>query len=91
MTVPKAPKTMYLTMVGSGEPLLRLQKRLACAATELGITLQLGIDKDYAARGLEYSQTPAVMANEKVLMSGLKRTEEIVSILRAVFASEPDQ
>lgn len=32
-------KVMKLTVVGAGEPLLRLQKRLGCAAAELGIAL----------------------------------------------------
>lgn len=76
--------TMKLTLVGTGEPLLRLQKRLNCAATELGLTLQLDIEKHPEAVGLRYGQTPAVLAQGRCIVSGLPRTEEIVAILRAL-------
>jgi len=33
---------MKLTVVGAGEALLRLQKRLGCAAAELGFTAAAG-------------------------------------------------
>jgi len=74
-------RIMKLTLVGAGEPLLRLQKRLGCAATELGVTLQLDIEKHPEAVGLRYEQTPAVLAQGRCLVSGLPRTEEIVAIL----------
>lgn len=77
---------MNLTLVGAGEPLIRLQKRLGCAAAELGIKLQLNIEKSPEAWGLEYAQTPAVLAQGHLLMSGLMRTEDIVAILRARLA-----
>lgn len=77
-------RTIKLTLVGAGEPLLRLQKRLGCAATELGVTLQLDIEKHPEAVGLRYGQTPAVLAQGRCLISGLPRTEEIVTILRAL-------
>lgn len=76
--------TLKLTLVGAGEPLLRLQKRLGCAATELGLTLQLDIEKHPEAVGLRYGQTPAVLAQGRCIVSGLSRTEEIVAILRAL-------
>jgi hypothetical protein len=76
-------RIMKLTLVGTGEPLLRLQKRLGCAATELGVTLQIDIEKRPEAVGLRYEQTPAVLAQGRCLVSGLPRTEEIVTILRA--------
>jgi hypothetical protein len=75
---------MKLTLVATGEPLLRLQKRLRCAATELGVTLQLDIEKHPEAVGLRYEQTPAVLAKGRCLVSGLPCTEEIVAILRAL-------
>ena len=76
-------RIMKLTLVGTGEPLLRLQKRLGCAATELGVTLQLDIEKHPETIGLRYEQTPAVLAQGRCLIRGLPRTEEIVTILRA--------
>ncbi|MEW6132248.1 MAG: thioredoxin family protein [Pseudomonadota bacterium] len=80
---------MSLTVIGSGEPLLRLQKRLGCAAVELGVTLQLDIDKHPEAHGLSHEQTPAVLAHGRRLFSGLPRTEEIVAILRTL--PEPER
>lgn len=77
-------KTIKLTLVGTGEPLLRLQKRLGCAATELGVTLLLDIEKDPGAVGLRYEQTPALLAQGRCIVSGLPRTEEIVALLRAL-------
>jgi len=79
-------KVMQLTVIGTGESLLRIQKRLSCAAAELGITLQVGIDKSPEAWGLTYVQTSAVMAQGKCLLTGLKRTEDIVTILRTWLA-----
>ena len=77
-------KTIKLTLVGTGEPLLRLQKRLECAATELGVTLLLNIEKDPGAVGLRYEQTPALLAQGRCIVIGLPRTEEIVALLRAL-------
>lgn len=77
---PNAP-CLHLTVVGMGEPLLRLQKRLGCAAVELGITLQLQIEKNPEPFALCYDQTPAVLAQGRVVLTGLPRTEEIVGIL----------
>lgn len=82
-------KVMILTLVGAGESLLRLQKRLGCAAAELGVTLQLSIEKNPEIWGLTYAQTPAVLAQGKHLMTGLMRTEDIVQILRARLAEAP--
>jgi hypothetical protein len=77
-------RIMKLTLVGAGESVLRLQKRLGCAATELGVMLQLDIEKHPEAVGLRYEQTPAVLAQDRCIVSGLLRTEEIVTILRAL-------
>jgi hypothetical protein len=75
-------RSLKLTLVGAGEPLLRLQKRLGCAATELGVTLQLDIEKHPEAVGLRYEQTPALLAQGRCIVSGLPRTEALVAILR---------
>ena len=66
-----------LTLVGSGEPLLRMKKRLSCAAGGAGIRLEIDLRKDAEALGIVYSQTPAVLHDGKVAFSGLPRTEEI--------------
>jgi hypothetical protein len=81
-------RTLKVTLVGAGEPLLRLQKRLGCVATELGVTLQLDIEKHPEAVGLRYEQTPALLAQGRCIVSGLPRTEEIVAILRALPETE---
>jgi hypothetical protein len=77
-------RTMKLTLAGAGEPLLRLQKRLGCAATELGVILQLDIEKHPETVGLHYEQTPALLAHGQCIVSGLPRTEELIAILRAL-------
>jgi hypothetical protein len=78
---PGAP-VVALTLVGAGEPLIRLEKRLHCAAAGLGLRLALTFDKEPEARGIPYSQTPAVLAEGVVVLSGLPRTEDIESWLR---------
>lgn len=79
-------KVPQLTVIGKGEPLPRIQKRPSCVAAELGVTLQIDIDKSPEVWGLTYGLTPAVMAQGKCLLTGLKRTEEIVTILRTWLA-----
>ena len=66
-----------LILAGAGEPLLRMQKRMSCAAASLGIRLDIEIRKDSEALGILYSQTPAVLHDGKVIVSSLHRTEEI--------------
>lgn len=78
---PGAP-VVALTLVGAGEPLIRLEKRLHCAAAGLGLRLALTLDKDPEARGIPYAQTPAVLADDIVVLSGLPRTEDIEAWLR---------
>ena len=79
--LPNAP-VVTLTLVGSGESALRLEKRLACAAAGLGLRLVLTLRKDPEALGIPYAQTPAVLADGQVVMAGLPRTEEIEAWLR---------
>jgi hypothetical protein len=77
-----ALRNIHLTIVGSGEPLLRLQKRLACAAKGLNLMLNLEIRKDYEAFAIAYEQTPAVFLDGAMALSGLPRTEEIENWLK---------
>ena len=67
--LPGAP-LVRLTLAGSGEPLLRMEKCLACAAAGAGIALAL---------------TPVVMLDGRVILKGSLRTEEIECFLRQRF------
>lgn len=81
MAPPGAP-TLKLTVVGSGEPLLRIEKRLQCAAAGLGLVLDLDIHKDPQALGIPFAQTPAVLDSGKTVFLGLPRTEDMEAWLR---------
>jgi hypothetical protein len=81
-TPPTDAPVVCLTLVGAGEPLLRMEKRLTCAAAGLGIRLGMEIRKDAEAMGISYSQSPAVLHDGKVIFSGLHRTEEIEAWLK---------
>lgn len=87
ITPPGAP-IITLTLVGTGEPLLRLEKRLHCATAGLGLALELEIRKDAEALGIPFAKTPAVLLDGRVVLSGLPRTEEIEAWLRQVLHSE---
>jgi len=76
-TPPTNAPVVSITLAGSGEPLLRMEKRMSCAAAGLGIRLDIEICKDAEALGIPYSQTPAVLHDGKVIFGGLHRTEEI--------------
>lgn len=78
---PGAP-VLKLTLVGAGEPLLRLEKRLYCAAAGLGLALELEIRKDAAALGIPFQQTPTVLWQGRMAFQGLPRTEELETWLR---------
>jgi hypothetical protein len=84
---PGAPR-IALTLVGSGEPLLRLEKRLHCAAAGAGVRLELDIRKDAEALGIAFAQTPAVLREGQVVLTGLLRTEDIEAWLRQTFHIE---
>ena len=73
-----------LTLVGSGEPLLRMEKRLSCAASGLGINLELEVRKDAGALDIPFQQTPAVLHDGIVVFHGLPRTEEIEAWLESL-------
>ncbi|MFN3401617.1 MAG: hypothetical protein ACK4Z4_14860 [Ferrovibrio sp.] len=84
---PGAP-VIRLTLVGSGEPLLRLEKRLSCAAAGLGLALGLEIRKDAETLGIPFDQTPAVLQDGTMVLQGLPRTEEIGEWLNRAKATE---
>ena len=71
-----------LTLAGAGEPLLRMEKRLSCAAGGAGIRLVLEIRKDVETLGIDHAATPLVLHEGKVIFSGLSRTEEIEARLK---------
>jgi len=79
---PSDAPCLALTLAGSGEPLLRLEKRLSCAAAGLGLALDVEIRKDTEAMGIPFEQTPAVLVDGQMAFSGLPRTEEIEDWLR---------
>jgi len=81
-TPPANAPAISVTLAGSGEPLLRMEKRLSCAAAGLGIRLDMEIRKDTDALGIPYFQTPAVLHDGKVIISGLHRTEDIEVCLK---------
>ena len=87
--IPSSPDAPHiaLALVGAGEPLIRLEKRLHCAAAGLGLALDLDIQKDAAALGIPFAQTPAVLLDGRLVLSGLPRTEEIEAWLRQAFQS----
>ncbi len=77
ITPPPDAPVIALTLVGTGDPLLRLEKRLHCAAAGLELALDLTIRKDAEALGIPFAQTPAVLVDGRVALTGLPRTEEI--------------
>ncbi len=83
--LPTDAPVIALILVGTGEPLLRLEKRLHCAAAGLGLALDLDIQKDAAALGIPFAQTPAVLVDGRVALTGLPRTEEIEAWIRQTF------
>jgi len=71
-----------LTLAGTGESLLRMEKRLSCAAGGAGVRLELEIRKDIEALGITHAETPVVLHHGKKIFSGLPRTEEIEAWLQ---------
>jgi len=79
---PANAPVISITLAGSGDPLLRMEKRLSCAAAGLGIRLDMEIRKDSDVLGIPYLQTPAVLYEGEVIFIGLPRTEKIEAWLR---------
>ncbi len=79
---PDDAPVIRLTLAGTGEPLLRMEKRLSCAAGGAGIRLELDIRKDIDALAIPDAETPQVLHEGKVIFSGLPRTEEIEARLK---------
>lgn len=61
-----------------------MEKRLSCAAGGLGIRLEVDIRKDADAMGISYQQTPVILYKDKMIFSGLHRTEEIEAWLKSL-------
>lgn len=87
---PANAPVIQLTLVGIGEPLLRLERRLNCAAAAAGLKLVLEIRKDTDSLGISYAQTPVVLHAGRPILSGLPRTEAIEAWLRHTFTGPPD-
>jgi hypothetical protein len=79
---PEDAPVIKLTLAGTDEPLLRMEKRLSCAAGGAGIRLELDIRKDIEALGISHAEAPQVLHEGKVIFSGLPRTEEIEARLK---------
>ena len=88
-SAPPGARRIALTLVGSGEPLLRLEKRLSCAAAGLGLALDLSIRKDAENLGIPFAQTPAVLIGGRPVFSGVPRTEDIEDWLCQTFLPRP--
>lgn len=76
--------TIRLTLVGSGESLLRMEKRLSCAAGGAGVRLELEVRKDIDAPDISRAETPLLMHEGKLIFSGLPRAEEIEAWLKTL-------
>ena len=85
---PDAPH-LKLILLGSGEPLLRLEKRLDCAAAGLGLALAFDVRRDPESFGLAYGETPAVIMDGRLVFSGLPRTETLEAWLRNIMVAMP--
>lgn len=77
-----ATRSLALTLAGAGEPLLRLERRVGCAASAAGFDLDLTVRKDYETLGLTVSDTPALLHEGQLIFRGLPRTEAIESWLK---------
>jgi glutamine amidotransferase len=69
--------SLVLTVVGHGEAVQRMQKRVQCAAHAQGRALTLDTSNSLDAYGLRYEDTPALVHRGAVVWKGLPRTEEI--------------
>jgi hypothetical protein len=79
---PADAPVLRLILVGTGESLLRMEKRLSCAASGATVCLYLDILKNAETLGLSQTELPIVLHEGKVIFSGLPRTEEIESWMK---------
>lgn len=78
----KYSKTLYLTIIGKGTEVEKMQKRLRCAARSTGIDLQLSWQHEYPDRlNIGAIHDIAVTHNHKLLLDGLETTENIEALL----------
>lgn len=84
---PNGPR-LALTLIAGGEPRMRLERRLRCAAGGLGLALDLTVSSDPESFGLRYEQTPVVLHDGQILFSGLPRTEKIQAILTGLMGQQ---
>lgn len=75
---------IQLTLIGSGESLLRMEKRLACAAAGLGMALDLDVRKDGEVL------VPVVLKDGQLVFNGLQQTEEVERWFRQIFPGTTD-
>lgn len=75
-------KAIHLTIIGKGQDIERMQKRLRCAARATGNKLHLSWKDEYPRTlNIDAEQSTAVTCNDKLILDGLKPTEEIESLL----------
>lgn len=77
-------RNLPLMLAGSGETLLRLERRVGCAAGAAGFAPDLTVRKDYETLGLTTADTPALLYEGQVIFRGLPRTEEIEPWLKNI-------
>jgi hypothetical protein len=77
-----ADNTINLTIFGKGIEVEKMQKRLSCAARATGTELQLSWQhKDPQTLNIGAENSTAVTCNSKLVLDGLKPTEEIEILL----------
>lgn len=75
--LPDGAPLVKLTLQGAGENLLRMEKRLHCAAVAVGVRIVLTVEKQLSLLGVDDHSNPVVFYQNNLLMQGLMRTEEI--------------
>jgi hypothetical protein len=73
-----------LMLMGYGEALLRMEKRLGCAARRAAVQLHLVVDKNYQPRDISLAHLPVVTYQGQRVFEGLPSTETIQAWLEKV-------
>lgn len=84
MSARTSPPPVELTVIGYGEAVMRMQKRVRCAAHALQMPLTLHTSVALDAYGLRYEDTPALAHQGAVVIQGLPRTEMIEAWLMSL-------